>query len=472
MGESQSNVDTKKHAVQDRDVNELRDRLRGQIITAVDEGYEAARRIWNGMIDKRPALIVRCAGTADVIAAVHFAREHALPLSVRAGGHNVSGKSLCDDGLVIDLSLMRGIHVDPAARCVRVQAGATLGDIDHETQPFGLAVPLGLVSRTGVAGLCLHGGVGWLTRKYGLTLDNLISVDIVTVDGHLLKASEREHSDLFWAIRGGGGNFGIVTSFEFRAYPLGPKVWFGAPIYPISKAKEVLQFVGRFMAEAPEELGVIATLWNAPDDPRVPQEYRGKPVVTPLACYHGPFEKGQEVIRPLGEIGTPIADLGQSLDWTEMQSFLDEDYPDGNQYYWKSLYLRQLNGDVFDALIAHAETRPSPQSTLDVWFIGGALNRVTPEQTAFVRRDAQYLLALESNWSDPAESEANVAWTRAVFDDMQRFARGSYLNFPGFMENGDKLLEGAYEGNIDRLRAVKARCDPQNVFKGALNIAP
>jgi hypothetical protein len=468
----QRDAEQKKVDLADELVEDLRDRVRGQVITGVDEAYDVARRVWNGMIDKHPALIVRCVGATDVMAAVEFARERNIVLSVRGGGHNVAGKSLCDDGLVVDLSPMRAVHVNPGAPVVRAQSGATLGDIDHEAQVFDLAVPFGLVSQTGVAGLCLHGGVGWLTRQYGLALDNLIAVDIVTADGQLRRASEQENPDLFWAVRGGGGNFGIVTSFEFRAYPVGPRVWFAAPIYPISQAKQVLRSVRRFMEKAPPELGLIATLWNAPGDPRIPQKHQGDPIIAVLACYHGSFETGQEVIRPLGEFGSPIADLSESLRWTQMQSLLDDDYPDGKQYYWKSLYLRELSDDVFDALIAHAATRPSAQTTLDVWFIGGALNRVAPEDTAFVRRDARYLLALESNWTDPRASDKNVAWTRRVFDDMQRFARGSYLNFPGFMEDSEKLLQGAYEGNIGRLRAIKAKYDPENLFRGALNIAP
>jgi hypothetical protein len=466
------NAKAKRVPVPDRAVTELRQTMRGALIAPGDRAYDEARRVWNGMIDKHPALIAQCEDTADVIAAVRFAREHQIALSVRSGGHNVAGKALCDGGLVIDLSRMRGVHVDPDARTVRVQGGCTLGDIDHETQAFGLAVPFGLVSQTGVAGLTLHGGVGWLTRHYGLALDNLVSMDVVTADGQVRCAGPEEHADLFWALQGGGGNFGIVTSFEFRAYPVGPKVWFAGPIYPLDQAKAVLRSVSRFMEEAPEELGLIATLWSAPEDPRVPKERHGEPIIILLACYHGPYEKGQDVIRPLRDMGTPIADLTEPLRWTRMQSLLDEDYPDGMYYYWKSLYLSRLDDDVFDALIRHASTRPSPQTTLDIWFIGGALNRVGREETAFVRRDARYLLALESNWTDASESEANIAWTRGVFDDMQRFARGTYLNFPGFLEDADKLLAGAYENNYDRLCAIKARYDPDNLFQGALNIVP
>ena len=461
-----------KTLLDDKIIDELRKSLRGELITSKNQNYDELRKVWNGMIDKRPAMIVRCTGTADVMAAVDFARENDILLSIRGGGHNVAGKAVCDDGLVIDLSGMRGVHVDPVSRTVRAQGGATLGDIDHETAPFNLAVPFGLVSQTGVAGLCLHGGMGWLTRKYGLALDNLLSVDVVTADGQLRRASETENEDLFWAVRGGGGNFGVVTSFEFRAYPIPEKIWFAGPIYPVSQAKKVFQFVSDFMKDAPEELGLIATLWNAPEHPKVPVEHQGSPIIIVLGCYHGPFEKGEGIIKPLRQIGTPIADLSEPMRFVDLQKFLDDDYPDGMLYYWKSLYLTHLDDKVFDALIKHAAARPSGLSTVDVWFGQGALNRIAPDKTAFVRRDARYMLALEANWTDPAQSEANVAWARNCFEDMQRFAHGSYLNFPGFMEDSEKLLEGAYENNYKRLQAVKAKYDPDNLFHGALNITP
>jgi len=446
--------------------------VRGEFVTPADTNYDKYRAVWNGMIDKRPASIIRCAGQDDVITAVNFAKDHRLLLSVRGGGHNVAGKALCDDGLVIDLSCMRAVRVDPADLTVQVQGGARLGDIDHETAAFNLAVPFGLVSQTGIAGLCLHGGMGWLTRKYGLTLDNLLSVDIVTADGQLRRANESENEDLFWAVRGGGGNFGIVTSFEFRAYPIPEQVWFAGPIYPVSQAKQVLKFVAGFMEDAPEELGLIAIFWNAPKHPRVSEEHQGKPVIILAACYHGPFEKGEENIAPLRRIGTPIADLSEPMRFVDLQKFLDEDYPDGMLYYWKSLYLTRLDDEVFDALIAHAAARPSALSSIDVWFGEGALNRVAPDKTAFARRDARYVLAMEANWTSPDESEANIAWARECFKEMEPFSHGSYLNFPGFMEDSNKLLRGAYENNYERLRAIKAKYDPDNLFRGALNIAP
>ena len=446
--------------------------FQGELIWPDDPGYEQARRVWNGMIDKRPALIARCADAGDVRAAVNFARAHDVLLSVRGGGHNVAGKAVCDDGLVVDLSALRGVQVDPVRRVARVQGGATLGDLDRRTQAFGLAVPVGLVTATGIAGLTLHGGMGWLTRQYGLTLDNLLAVEIVTADGQLRRASETENADLFWAIRGGGGNFGIVTSFEFRAHPAGPEVWFLATMYPLSQAREVLCFVREFMTHAPEELGVLVTLWSAPDEPYVQKEYRGAPAVIVLGCYSGLLADGAEVIRPLREIADPIADLSSRQLFLDVQRFFDADYPDGRFYYWKSIYLEDLSDEVIAATVDHAATRPSPLTSLDIWFLEGAMNRVPADKTAYARRDVKYALAFESNWTHPEHSDANITWTRAVFQDMQRFACGTYLNFPGFTEDAGRLLQGAYDVNYGRLRSIKTRYDPENLFHGVLNIVP
>jgi FAD/FMN-containing dehydrogenase len=437
-----------------------------------DPGYEQARRVWNGMIDKHPALIARCAEAADVVAAVNFAREQDVLVAVRGGGHNVAGKAVCDDGLVVDLSAMRGVQVDPVRRIARVQGGATLGDLDRQTQAFGLAVPVGLVTATGIAGLTLHGGMGWLTRRHGLTLDNLRAVEIVTADGQLCRASETENVDLFWALRGGGGNFGVVTSFEFHAHPVGPEVWFLATMYPLSQAHAVLSFVRDYLADAPEELGVLATLWSAPEETYVPQEYRGAPAVIVLGCYSGLYADGEKVIRPLRNITRPIADRSGPQQFLDVQKFFDADYPNGMFYYWKSVYLEDLSDEVIAAAAGHAFTRPSPLTSLDLWFLAGAMNRVPADQTAYARRDVKYALALESNWTDREHSDANITWTRAVFEDMQRFARGTYLNFPGFTEDADRLLQGAYDVNYGRLRTIKTRYDPGNLFHGVLNIVP
>ncbi len=447
--------------------------FRGEVVRPGDASYDEVRRVWNGMIDKHPALIARCSGTADVMAAVNFARDHNLPLSVRGGGHNVAGRAVCDDGLVVDLSPMRAVRVDPVNRIVQVQGGAILGDIDHETQAFDLAVPLGLVTATGVAGLTLHGGMGWLTRKYGLTLDSLIAADVVTADGHLLRASDTEHPDLFWAIRGGGGNFGVVTTFEFLAYPVGPDVWFLATIYPISQARRGPEVPVRFHDRCT----------RTPGRPRHAVERAARGIRCPGAPGRARRHSARVLVRTFrrrggdppaaaGRSARPIADLSGPRRYLDVQKFFDADYPDGMFYYWKSAYLKRVDDEVIDALIRHAQTRPSPLTSLDLWFLGGAMNRVAPDKTAYARRDARYSLAIESNWTDPEQSDVNIAWSREVFDDMQRFSRGAYLNFPGFVEDHERLLRDAYGPNLDRLREIKARYDPDNLFQGLLNIPP
>jgi FAD/FMN-containing dehydrogenase len=446
--------------------------LRGPVIEPGDDAYDQARRVYNAMIDKHPRLIARCADVADVRTAVDFARDHGLLLAVRGGGHNGGGLGTCDDGLVLDLGLMKGVRVDADARTVRAEGGCVQGDVSHAAAAFGLAVPVGVVSTTGIGGLTLGGGHGYLTRKYGLTIDNLLEADVVLADGRLVTASADRNADLFWALRGGGGNFGVVTTFEFRAHLVGPEVWFLDSMYPLSQARAVLRFVRDYMAEAPEELGVLATLWSAPDEAFVPQEYRGAPVVMVLGCYSGPVERGEAVIRPLREIARPIADRSGPRTFLDVQSFFDADYPNGMFYYWKSVYLEDLNDGVIEITVDRAATRPSPLSSLDLWFLEGAMNRVPADQTAYARRDVKYGLAFESNWTDRRQSDANIAWARAAFQDMQPFARGTYLNFPGFMEDADRLLQGAYDANYGRLRTIKGKYDPDNLFQGALNIAP
>jgi FAD/FMN-containing dehydrogenase len=459
--------------IENEEINIFRQSVRGIVISKGDRAYETARKVWNGMIDKHPALIVQCSGTADVIKAVHFARKQNLAVSVRGGGHNVSGSALVNDGLVIDLSRMNSVRVDPIRQTVRVEGGATLGDVDHETQSFGLAVPLGVVSRTGVGGLSLHGGLGFITRKYGLTSDNIISADVVTAGGKLVTADTADHPDLLWALRGGGGNFGVVTSIEFKAYPVGPDVWIALVFYPVEKAKKVLQFFRKFNEESPDELNGIALFWNAPTEEPIPEAYRGAPVIILAACYCGVHEKGEKAIKPLREIDTPIADLSGSIPFLEAQKLFDPDYPDGRRYYWKSAYVNDLTDEVIEALAGHATNRPSPITSLDVWGLGGAFSRVKPEESAFAHRNIPYLIGIEANWDDPADDDANIAWAREVFRDMQRFSPGgAYLNFPGFAEEGEDLMKKTYGINYERLQAVKARYDPDNFFRSNFNIKP
>jgi FAD/FMN-containing dehydrogenase len=447
--------------------------IQGEVLRPGDGGYDAARRVWNGMIDRRPALIVRCAGSADAVAAVNLARERGLPLAVRGGGHNVAGSAVCDGGIVVDLSAMNGVRVDPERRTVRVEGGARLGDVDRATQAFNLAVPVGVVSRTGIAGLALHGGLGFLTRKHGLTSDNLVSAEVVTADGQVLTVDTQHHADLYWALRGGGGNFGVVTAFEFRLHPVGPEVWMAIVMYPVEKAQKVLSVFRELMAQAPDELMAVAIFWNAPTEEFVPEEFRGAPVIVLAACHSGPFEDGERAIQPFREIDTPAVDLSGPMPFVAAQQAFDADYPDGRRYYWKSTYLRHLDDDVVQALAGHAAARPSQLTSLDVWALGGAMGRVPSDETAFARRDAPFLLGIEANWDDPAADEANIAWAREVYRDAQRFSPGgAYLNFPGFGEEGATLVRSSYGGNYDRLAAIKAKYDPNNLFRVNLNIAP
>jgi FAD/FMN-containing dehydrogenase len=450
---------------------ELRKSVRGTILQPGDEGYESARRIWNGMIDRHPAAIARCTGSADVMAGVRFAREQRLPIAVRCGGHNVAGSSMCGDGLVIDLSPMRAVRVDPSRSVVRVGGGALLGDIDHEVQAFGRAVPVGAVSETGIGGLALHGGLGFLTRKYGLTADNLVSADLVTADGTLITADETNHPDLLWALKGGGGNFGVVTSFEFRIHPVGPEVYFLLTFYPAADAAKVLECFRSFMPEAPDELMAIAIYWNAPKGEPIPEEHRGTPVMVVVGCWCGRLDEGERATRPLRQLATPIADVSGPMPYVEAQRLFDSDYPKGLRYYWKSLYLRDLSDDVIRLACDAGAERPTPLSTVEVWALGGAMGRVRPETTAFYHRAAPFLLTIEANAEDPATDGANIAWVRSRYEDATRFSRGGiYFNFGGFWEGGEEVLAQSFGTNYPRLREVKAKYDPENVFYHNLRI--
>jgi FAD/FMN-containing dehydrogenase len=440
-------------------------RLRGTLTTLGDAEFENARRLWNGMIDRQPLAVVRCAGTADVREAVTFARERGLPVSVRGGGHNVSGSAIVEGGLVVDLSGMRSVRVDPTRSVVRVEGGARLGDLDREAQAFGLAVPVGVVSATGVGGLSLHGGMGFLTRRLGLTSDNLVAADVVTGDGRVHVTDEAHEPDLLWALRGGGG-IGVVTSLEFRAHPVGPEVWMGIVMYPAADASRVLPEFRAYMAEAPDELMGIAIYWSAPHGEPVAPEHQGAPVIVLAACWSGPMEQGAAAVQPLRELGTPVADLSGPFPYVVAQTLFDADYPNGQRYYWKSIYLNRLDDQVIGVLNDYAARRPSPISSVDVWFLGGAFARVAPEATAFYRRSDPYLLGIEANWTDAADDAANVAWARELFDAARPFSDGgAYFNFPGFLEEGDPQVRRSFGANYERLREVQRRYDPDGLFR-------
>ena len=455
-------------------VEQFASRLHGGLLRPGDADYEEARQLWNGVIDRRPALIVRAADEADVIDSVNFARENDLLLAVRGGGHNVAGTASADGGLVVDLSAMKDIEVDPERRTVRAEAGVTIGELDEETQKHGMATPMGVVSETGIAGLTLNGGMGWLRRKHGTSSDNLVSVDVVTADGRSLTASEDENADLFWGIRGGGGNFGVVTSFEYRLHPVGPEVMFCFVLYPGDRAKEVLRFAEEYVAEAPDEVSPLGVLGRVPGVEDFPEEWHGEQYVALLAMYAGGVEEGEEALRPLRGLGGPIADLSGPMPYTEAQKVLDEDYPDGWRYYWKSVNVGGLEDGVIEALMEHAEAAPSDHSTIDVWFQGGAMGRIGADESAFGDRSAPILIGIEANWEpEPQEDEANIAWARACYADMRRFSDGGvYLNFPGFLEEGQGLMRDAYGENYERLVALKNEYDPANLFRLNQNIEP
>jgi FAD/FMN-containing dehydrogenase len=460
-------------ALGDAMVERFRGGLRGELLRSGDNAYEQARKVWNGLIDKRPALIARCAGVGDVIDSVNFARDNDVILAVRGGGHNVAGNAVCDGGLVIDLSPMKGVRVDPQRRTVRAESGATLGDLDRETQVFGLATPMGVVSETGIAGLTLGGGIGWLRRKYGLSSDNLLSVDVVSADGRFVTASETENAELFWGIRGGGGNFGVVTSFEYRLHPVGPEVMFCFVLYPGERAKEVLSFCEQYVAETPDEVSPVGALGRVPPVELFPERWHGEPYIAVASMHAGEAKEGERMLRPLRELGGAIADLSARMPYTEAQRILDEDYPYGWRYYWKSQNISGLGEEVIDRLMDHAEAAPSEHSTIDVWYQGGAMSRVSAGESAFGDRSAPILLGVEANWEDPQDDEANISWVRGCVSDMQRFSdSGSYLNYPGFYEEGDQLIRKAFGENHERLVELKNEYDPTNLFRLNQNIRP
>jgi FAD/FMN-containing dehydrogenase len=455
------------------DVERLRAGVQGAVILPADPGYDHARAIWNGAIDRCPACIVRCTGVADVVAAVGFARDQELLVAVRSGGHGVGGHAVCDGGLMIDLSPMKGIRVDPAGRTARAEAGVLWGELDRETQLHGLATVGGIVTHTGIAGLTLGGGIGWLMRKHGATVDNLVSVDLVTADGEVLTASEDESPDLFWGVRGGGGNFGIVTSFEYRLHPVGPIVLAGPIFYPLEDAPEVLRFYREFAATAPDELTTIFELSVAQPLPFLPADMHGKPVVMVGACYAGPPQEGVDVVRPLKEFGSPIADLLEPTPYLAVQSMFDPFVPHGWHRYWKSVELPALTDEAIDILVGHASIQTSPKSYCIVFQLGGALARVGADETAFSQRDAAHNVNINAVWTeDDFESERHVVWAREFFSALQPQAGGQvYLNFLG--DEGAERVRQAYgERQYERLVGVKRRYDPTNFFRLNQNIEP
>ncbi|MDX6667274.1 MAG: hypothetical protein QOK04_654 [Solirubrobacteraceae bacterium] len=452
-------------------VGELEGSFRGQLVRSGDADYDEHRAIWNGSIDRFPALIARCAGVADVIAAVGFARRAGLTVAVRGGGHSFPGLSVCDGGLVIDLSLMKGIRVDPEARTARVQAGVLWGELDRETQAFGLATTGGIVTHTGVAGLTLGGGIGWLQRKYGLTIDQLISVDMVTADGEFVKASATENSELFWGLRGGGGNFGIVTEFEFRLHPVGPIVHAGPVFWPIEKSPDVLRFYREWIAEAPDELMTIVIHRRAPALPFVPQELHGELVVVVASCYAGPVEEAEKVARPLKAFGSPVLDLCEPKAYVDHQGMFDPSYPHGWWYYIRACDVAELSDDVIDVTVEHAMRIRSPLGGFPIWQLGGAVARVGEDETAFNGRGAGHTFNI-SAVTDAAEGfDEEREWSRNFWSALEPHHTSVYVNF--LMEEGEERVREAYgAAKYDRLKALKCRYDPDNFFRLNQNIPP
>jgi FAD/FMN-containing dehydrogenase len=452
-------------------MKEFASTLRGQVVFPEDPDYESARKIWNGMIDKHPAMIVRCAGVSDVINAIKFSRKNNIEASVRGGGHNVAGNAICDNGMVIDLSRMKSIRVDPLIRTARAEPGVVWKEFDRESQEFGLATTGGLVSSTGIAGFTLGGGIGWLVRKYGSTSDNLVSADVVTANGEFLSASAHEHPDLFWGLRGGGGNFGVVTSFEYKLHPVGQIVLGGLVIHPVEKARELLKFYREFVRHVPDELTTIAVFLTAPPAPFLPPHIHNKQVVAVAGCYCGPVKEGESVLKPLREFSPPAIDLFQPFPYRVLQSFLDEAAPFGLQNYWKSGYLSELSDQAIETIVDQNSRIPSPLSAIHLHHLGGAFGRMSEEESAFSHRDAQFALNIPSTWSNKEDSEKNIQWTRDFFESMKPFTSGVYVNF--LMDEGEDRVKAAYSSEkYARLAEIKKKYDPTNFFHLNQNIKP
>jgi FAD/FMN-containing dehydrogenase len=452
-------------------LGELSASFGGTLVRPGDPTYDEDRRIWNGSIDRSPALIARCGGVADVIAAVKFARSNGLTVAVRGGGHSFPGHSVCDGGIVIDLGLMKGIRVDPEARTARVQAGALWGDVDRETQAFGLATTGGIVTHTGVAGLTLGGGIGWLHRKLGLTIDQLISVDLITADCEFVKASETENADLFWGLRGGGGNFGIVTEFEFRLHPIGPTVVAGPVFWPMEKAPEVLRFYREWSAETPDELMTIVVQRKALPLPFIPKELHGEQVIAVTACYSGSVEEGEAAVRPLKSFGSPVVDRCEPKPYIAHQSMFDPSFPHGWWYYFRACDVAELNDGVVDVMAEFGRKIVSPISSIALWQLGGAVARVSEAETAFHGRGAGFSFNINGN-SETAEGfEAEREWARNYWSALAPHHTSVYVNF--LMEEGEERIRQAYGAEkYDRLKALKRKYDPDNLFRLNQNIPP
>lgn len=455
----------------EEEVSSFSKSLHGELITPNSMQYDGVRTVWNGMINRRPSLIVRCQGAADVVQSVNFARHHEMRVSVRGCGHNIAGSAVCDDGLMIDLKPMHAVRIDAMKSTARVEPGCTLADFDHEAQAFGLATPTGINSTTGISGLTLGGGFGWLSRKYGMTIDNLLSADVVTADGQLVQANKDMNPDLFWAIRGGGGNFGIVTSFEFQLHPVGPEVLSGLIIHPFEDAKLVLQYYRDFVAGLPDETAVWVVLRLAPPLPFIPAKFHGKAVIVLAAFHAGDMDEGERILQPLRSFGNPIADVIGPHSYASWQQAFDPLLTAGARNYWKSHNFSTLSDELFDTVIRYIHQLPSPHTEIFIGSIGGQMNRIEKEETAYPHRSSDFIMNVHGRWETSAEDEACINWARSFFRDSAKYATGGvYVNF--LTEEETDRIRAAYGSNFDRLVEVKSKYDPINLFRSNQNIVP
>jgi FAD/FMN-containing dehydrogenase len=453
-------------------VNGWKARLRGPIVMPGDAAYEESRTVWNGMIDRRPALVARCIGVADVIECVRFAREHDLLLCIKGGGHNIAGLAVADGALMLDMSSMRGVWVDPRGRVAHAQAGCVLGDVDRETQLHGLASVLGFISLTGIAGLTLGGGIGYLTRRWGWTADNVVGMDVVTADARLVRASSDENADLFWGLRGGGGNFGVVTGIDYVLHRVGPEIVGGVVAWPASEAPRVLELYMTLAEQAPPELTLVALMRPAPPAPWLPTERHGTPIVALLACHTGDLDEAEKAVAPIKSFGTPIGDVLIRRPYVQMQSLLDATQPKGRRYYWKSEYLPRIEPALCERVIDHAAKIRSPHSAVILFQMEGALNQLDQAHSPAGNRDAHFLLNITGAWERPDDDAANIEWVRQAWNDMRQFSTGgTYINFLTEDDGADRT-EAALGGAVHRLAQIKARWDPENVFRTNRNITP
>jgi FAD/FMN-containing dehydrogenase len=455
--------------------DELGGSFSGELLLRTSPGYDTARKIWNGAIDRHPSCIARCTGVADVVAAVRFARDHDLEVAVRGGGHNVAGTAVCDDGVVIDLAAMRAVWVDPAGRTAWVQGGALWGDVDHQTQAHGLATTGGIVGHTGVAGLTLGGGIGFLMRRHGLTVDNLLAAEVVTPEGSIVRASGDEHPDLFWALRGGGGNFGVVSSFRFALHPLGPTVLAGPVFWAADDTTDVLRWYRDFAAEAPDELGTVVRLGTVPPLPVIPEDLHWRPAIAVACCYAGAVEDGERAVRALRRFGTPLVDLVGPTRYVDHESGLDDTVPHGWHYYWKATNLAGVSDEVIDIVAEHAYNATSPRSYAVMFHMGGAVARAPREATAYTGRDVEHNIIIDAAWlpgQDDTVGAAETAWARTFLDALQPYRAGVYVNFLDSDDDTSRVREAYGDDTYRRLAEVKAKYDPENVFHNNKNIQP